>query len=81
MKKYLIALFSAAAVFAFISCGSTANIDPNANKKPLVSEEPKTEEPAPVVEELMLPDKRQLMLVPKNISRTYLPQTMVFMTA
>lgn len=51
MKKYLIALFSAAAVFAFISCGSTANIDPNANKKPLVSEEPKTEEPAPVVEE------------------------------
>lgn len=49
MKKYLITVFSVAAAFAFISCGSTANIDPNANKGAASQEEPAKEETIPEV--------------------------------
>ena len=43
MKKYLIAVFSAAVILSFISCGSTPTAEPN-------SAAPKAEEPPLVVE-------------------------------
>ena len=52
MKKHLIALFSAASLFAFISCGSTPTAEPQVDVTPAPVEEPKPEPtPEPVAED------------------------------
>ena len=53
MKKFIPALLTSAAIFAFISCGSTPTAEPEVDVTPV--EEPKQEEPAPVVEEPEIP--------------------------